>query len=179
MMPIFPESGLQPPSPWVVKWATYIAGGGHVLDLAAGSGRHTQFLAELGFEIEAVDKDVSALSKLALLPNVRIREHDLERSGWPYRPDEFSGIVVTNYLHRPLFPSLINALAPGGLLIYETFALGNEVLGKPSNPNFLLLPGELLEAVRGRLRVLGYEDVFQSKPKPAMVQRICAVRPVD
>ena len=163
----------------MVKWAAHIADGGHVLDLAAGSGRHTQFLAESGFEVEAVDRDISALSKLALLPNVHIREQDLECTEWPYRPDEFSGIVVTNYLHRPLFPDLINALAPSGLLIYETFALGNEVLGKPSNPNFLLLPGELLEAVRGRLRVLGYEDIFQSKPKPAMVQRICAIRPSD
>ena len=107
---------------------------------------------------------------------VRLLQADLEGAAWPYAGSLFAGIVVTNYLHRPLLPILVESLAPGGILIYETFALGNERFGKPSKPAFLLKPGDLLEAVRGKLRVLGYEDGYQEVPKPAMVQRICALR---
>lgn len=164
-------------SAWVVKWVSMIPHGGRALDLAAGSGRHTKLLAESGYTVEAVDRDISGLAEFAALPSVNINEYDLELGAWPYAKGCFSGIVVTNYLHRPLFPELINALAPGGILIYETFAMGNEVYGRPSNPDFLLRPGELLDVVRGQLRVLAFEDIYMSEPKPAMVQRICAMRP--
>jgi len=148
-----------------------------VLDLACGSGRHTRYLASLNHPVEGVDIDASPLAELARIPGVSVRSADLEHGPWPYGEAEFAGIVVANYLHRPSFAKLLRALAPGGVLIYETFALGNERFGRPSNPNFLLLPGELLEAVRGELRVIAYEDVLVSQPKPAALQRICAVRP--
>lgn len=151
--------------------------GGRVLDLAAGSGRHTKLLAESGYSVEAVDRDISKLARLALLPTVSIYEWDLEVGVWPYSNEHFAGIVVTNYLQRPIFPELMKALVPGGVLIYETFALGNEAYGRPANPDFLLRPGELLDVVHGQLRVLAFEDVYTAEPKPAMVQRICAMRP--
>ena len=149
-----------------------------MLDLAAGSGRHTRLLAESGYKVEAVDRDISGLAEFSATPAVNTLEYDLEHGVWPYSDRRFSGIVVTNYLYRPLFPDLVNALEPGGVLIYETFALGNEVYGRPSNPDFLLRPGELLDVVRGQLRVLAFEDIYTAEPKPAMVQRICAMRPV-
>jgi SAM-dependent methyltransferase len=162
------------PSEWVRRWAALIAPGGRVLDVAAGSGRHARMLAELGHRVEAVDRDAPALLALANLPGIETRVADLEAGAWPYAGESFAGVVVTNYLHRPLLPALVAALAPGGILIYETFAAGNERFGRPSNPDFLLRPGELLEAVRGRLRVIAYEDLEVAAPKPAMVQRICA-----
>ena len=109
-------------------------------------------------------------------PNVAVLEADLEAGPWPYAGRRFDGVVVTNYLHRPLLPALVESLERGGLLVYETFATGNERFGKPSNPAFLLRPGELLEAVHGRLRVLAYEDLVVEEPRPAAVQRICARR---
>jgi len=165
------------PSAWVQQWAGRIPAGGRVLDLACGAGRHTRYLASLNHPVEGVDIDASALAELARISGVSVRTADLEQGPWPYGEAEFAGIVVTNYLYRPSFAKLLRVLAPGGVLIYETFALGNERFGRPSNPNFLLLPGELLEAVRGKLRVIAYEDVLVSQPKPAAVQRICAVRP--
>jgi SAM-dependent methyltransferase len=168
---------LEMPSPWVCRFAPLIAAGGRVLDLACGNGRHARHLAERGFEVEAVDRDAEAVSRLAGIPGVRPRAADLEGEPWPYGSERFAGIVVTNYLHRPLMPRLLAALAPAGVLIYETFAAGNERYGRPRNPDFLLQPGELLETVRGRLRVVAYEDLYVDAPKPAMVQRICAVNP--
>ncbi len=164
------------PSEWVRRWAALIAPGGRVLDLAAGSGRHARLLAALGHRVEAVDRDALALHALEGAPGIVTRVADLEAGAWPYAGESFSGVVVANYLHRPLLPALVAALAPGGVLIYETFAAGNERFGRPSNPDFLLRPGELLEAVRGRLRVIAYEDLEVEAPKPAMVQRICARR---
>lgn len=171
------EPDLEPlaPSPWVVRWAPLIRDGGRVLDLACGRGRHTRLLAQLGYRVVAVDRDASALGEIGALTGVSAVQADLEHGPWPYGPAEFDGIVVTNYLHSPLFPHLIAALRPGGVLIYETFASGNEAFGRPRNPAFLLQPGELLERVRGRLRVVSYEDIFLTDPRPALVQRICAV----
>lgn len=163
-----------PPSPWVRQWATEIRPGGAVLDLACGSGRHARLLARAGFEVEAVDRDIALFADPP--PGVTLRQADLEAAPWPYAGRRFDGIVVTNYLHRPLLPRLVEALEPGGLLVYETFARGNERFGKPSNPAFLLEPGELLEAVRGRLRVLAYEDRVVSEPRPAAIQRLAARR---
>jgi len=162
------------PSPWVRRWAAQVRPGGSILDVAAGGGRHASFLARMGFEVEAVDRDLSAFVDPP--PGVRLLEADLEKGAWPYGGRAFDAIVVTNYLHRPLLPLLVGSLEPGGMLIYETFAQGNERFGKPSNPAFLLAPGELLEAVRGRLRVLGYEDLTVAEPRPAAVQRLAARR---
>lgn len=159
-----------PPSSWVVRWAGTIPAGGRVLDLAAGGGRHSAYLSSLGYQVEAVDRDVFALRSIA---GITICEADLEAGSWPYAGQRFSGIVVTNYLHRPLFSLLIEALAPGGVLIYETFMAGNERYGRPSNPDFLLKPNELLEATAG-LDVLAFEQGYVADPTPVMMQRICA-----
>jgi SAM-dependent methyltransferase len=163
-------------SPWVRRWAGRIPAASEVLDLACGSGRHSRYLAGLGHRILAVDRDVDALAGLAAVDGVDPRFADLETGTWPLGERRFGGIVVTNYLHRPLFPHLVDALAGGGVLIYETFAAGNERFGRPSNPDFLLRPGELLERVAGKTRVVAYEDLQVDEPGPAMVQRICAVR---
>lgn len=167
---------LQTPSAWVVRWSGLVPAGGRVLDIACGSGRHARFFAARWHPVEAVDRDPAKLEPLARVPGISTLCADLEKGPWPYAGQLFSGIVVTNYLHRPLFPHLLAALAKGGVLIYETFAAGNERYGRPSNPAFLLKPGELLEAVRGRLRVIAFEELDVSEPRPAAVQRICAIR---
>jgi SAM-dependent methyltransferase len=167
---------LTTPSVWVVRWADRVPAGGRVLDLACGNGRHSRFFAARGHPVEAVDRDPAKLAALAGIPGISTRCADLEAREWPYPGDQFAGIVVVNYLYRPLFPHLLAALATGGVLIYETFAAGNERYGRPSNPAFLLAPGELLDVVHGRLRVIAYEDLHVSEPRPAMVQRICATK---
>jgi SAM-dependent methyltransferase len=161
------------PSEWVARWAPRISAGARVLDVASGRGRHARWLAARGHPVDALDRDADALGALAGIAGVTTYCADIEAGAWPCEPGVYGGVVVTNYLHRPLFPALLAALAPGGVLIYETFAAGNERYGRPSNPAFLLRPGELLEVVRGRLRVIAYEDV--KDPRPALVQRICAV----
>ncbi|MGF6665868.1 SAM-dependent methyltransferase [Paraburkholderia atlantica] len=169
--------GLGEPSRWVRHWAHLIAPGGAVLDVASGAGRHARFFASLGHPVTAIDRDAAALGLLGDAPLVTPVAADLEGAPWPL-PGEavFAAVVVTNYLHRPLFPQLLRALAPGGVLVYETFAQGNESVGKPANPAFLLAPGELLDIVRGHLRVIAFQDGFLAEPRPAYVQRICAVR---
>jgi SAM-dependent methyltransferase len=162
------------PSPWVQRWAASIRPGGAVLDVAAGAGRHARLLARMGFEVDAVDRDASLFVDAPA--EVRLLEADIEAGPWPYSGRRFDGIVVTNYLHRPLLPVLVDSLEPGGVLVYETFARGHEKYGKPSNPAFLLAPGELLEAVRGKLRVLAFEDLVVDDPRPAAVQRLAARR---
>jgi len=166
------------PSTWVHRFAPGIHAGGPVLDLACGGGRHTRLLLARGHPVTAVDRDISGLEDIADARLTRI-EADLEDGGpWPLADKQFAGVVVANYLHRPLFDSILAALQPSGMLIYETFARGNERFGKPSNPKFLLKPGELLAiAASARLRVLAYEDLEISEPRPACVQRICAVAP--
>jgi SAM-dependent methyltransferase len=164
-----------PPSPWIVRFADLIPRGAAVLDLAAGDGRHTLFLLERGHPVVALDRKTGALATLAR-PGLEILTADLEDgSPWPLPERRFGGVVVTNYLHRPLMPTIVAAVAPGGALLYETFAAGNEKFGKPSRPEFLLQPGELLETVRGRLRVVAYEDVELTVPKPSKVQRVAAI----
>ena len=166
------------PSSWIVRWSHLIAAGGPVLDVAAGGGRHAGWLAARGHPVVALERDPVALGLLGAIPGVEAVAADLEDgSPWPLPDDRrFAAVVVTNYLHRPLLPRLLAALAPGGVFLYETFAGGNETVGKPSNPAFLLAHGELFDAVRGSLRVVAFEDGFTANPRPAFVQRICAVR---
>lgn len=160
------------PSSWVTTWAGLVAPETTVLDIAAGKGRHTQFFADRGHRVTALDRDVSAL---APSDTIEVIQADLEDgSPWPLAGRRFGAIVVTNYLHRPLFPTLFEALQPGGILLYETFMEGNERFGKPDRPDFLLKDGELLELVRGRFSVTAYEARMISQPKMAMVQRIAA-----
>lgn len=160
------------PSSWIATWAGLVPPGATVLDLAAGNGRHTVFFAARGHRVTAVDRDVSSL---VASDTVEVVAADLEDgSAWPLSGRRFGAIVVTNYLHRPLFPSLFAALQPGGILLYETFMEGNERFGKPSRPEFLLKDGELLDLVRGRFSVTAYEARMISQPKMAMVQRIAA-----
>lgn len=161
------------PSAWVRRFLPLIRTGGRVLDLAAGAGRHLRLLRDAGFSVCAADRDVSALLAFAD-PLCEVRQIDLETgAAWPLGHG-WDGIIVTNYLHRPLFPGIESALAPVGALIYETFAIGNERLGRPRNPDFLLRPGELLAAFP-RLTVVAFEQGEVTSPRPAVVQRIAAV----
>jgi SAM-dependent methyltransferase len=158
------------PSAWVERFVNLVRPGGSVLDLAAGGGRHSRLFLGRGHAVLAVDRDVTNLMPA---PGLEILQADLEDAPWPLGARQFDGIVVTNYLHRPLLPLLVAAVAPGGALIYETFAVGNERFGRPRNPDFLLKPGELLEAVRGHLTVRAYEHC---EVPGAVIQRIAAVR---
>lgn len=154
------------PSPWVVRWAPLVTRGA-VLDVASGAGRHARLFAQRNLPVVAVDRDAQSI------PGVQFVKADLEDgSPWPFAGQRFGGIVVTNYLHRPLMPILRDTLAGGGVLIYETFMAGNERYGKPSNPNFLLKPGELLEAFSA-LTVIAFEQGTTGK---AVMQRICVIR---
>ena len=162
-----------PASTWVRRFVPLIRRGGRVLDLAAGSGRHTRLLLESGFTVCAVDRDISALLPLAG-SGCEVRQVDLEAGDSPPLDTGYDAIVVTNYLHRPLLPAIAQALAAGGVLIYETFARGNERFGRPHNPDFLLCPGELLEAF-AMLTVVAFEQGEISVPRPAVIQRITAI----
>lgn len=163
------------PSDWVQRWAPLVPAGGSVLDVACGGGRHALFFATHGHPVAAVDRDPEAITALAAHSGIAALCADIEKGPWPYPGQQFAAVVVTNYLHRPLFPALLAALAPGGLLIYETFGVGNEAYGKPANPEFLLRPRELLEVIGPESHVLGYENGFVVSPKPALIQRICAI----
>ncbi len=166
-----------PPSPWVVRHLAHIAQSGLVLDLACGSGRHARLLASRGYQVLAVDRNAQALAGSAGLAGIKTAELDQEGEEWPLAGQQFAGIVVTNYLWRPHLPDLLALLVPGGVLIYETFMLGNEAFGKPSNPEFLLRPGELREVVAALgWRELAFAEGYVASPKPAMCQSICAVR---
>jgi SAM-dependent methyltransferase len=164
------------PSPWIERFAGLVPPGGVVLDVACGRGRHTRLFASRGHPVVAIDRDASAVARLATLPGVHAVVADLEGNRLPseLHGRRYAAVVVTNYLHRPLLPVLVASVAEGGALLYETFAAGHERFGRPSNPAFLLAPGELLDAVRGQLRVVAYEDLVT--PRPAAVQRIAAVR---
>ncbi|MCH2218948.1 MAG: methyltransferase domain-containing protein [Dechloromonas sp.] len=166
-----------PPSSWVLRHGERIPAGGTVLDLACGSGRHARWLAAKGYAVHAVDRDAAAIAGLNGCAGVETSRLDLEGDAWPLSGRRYAGIVVTNYLWRARLNDLLAMLAPGGVLIYETFMLGNAAYGKPSNPDFLLRPGELREiAAAAGLREVAFEEGYVDSPKPAMRQAICAVR---
>ena len=167
--------GSQDPSAWIRRWSHLVPAGAPVLDLACGQGRHMRWFAGRGHAVTGVDRDPEAIAAVA--PLGRALQADIENGPWPLPGATFGAVVVTNYLWRPLWPAILASLAPGGVLLYETFAEGNEEVGKPSRPDFLLRHGELLEACRP-LHVVAYEDGFLAEP-PRFVQRIAAVRPVS
>jgi SAM-dependent methyltransferase len=165
--------GTGAPSPWLLRWAHLLQAGSTALDLACGSGRHVRWLAAAGLSVTAVDRDAEAVAPLR--DNAEAIVADIESGPWPLGERQFDLVLVTNYLWRPLWPWVLGAVRPGGLLLYETFARGNETVGRPSRPDFLLDPGELLAVCSG-WRVLGYEDGYLDAP-PRFVQRIVAQRP--
>jgi SAM-dependent methyltransferase len=165
------------PSPWVLRFADRVPAGGLAADLACGGGRHGRLFLTRGHPVFFADRDVSGVSDLARVPGAEIMEADFEAGAWHLEGRRFAGVVVTNYLWRPILPRIVALVAPGGLLIYETFAQGNEAYGRPRNPDFLLRPGELMEAVRGQLEVLAYEQDTVRRPSgPAVIQHIAALR---
>lgn len=166
----------EPPSSWVLRHAPLIRGGGRVLDLACGSGRHARWLAEQGWQVEAVDRDEIAIAALQGIHGVHAFSADLETGHWPFSDGGFDGIVVCRYLHRPLLSLLTQALAENGVLIYETFMQGNERFGRPQNPAFLLRSDELYEAYGKTLSVVAFEQGIIEIPRPMMIQRLCAIR---
>jgi SAM-dependent methyltransferase len=168
------RDSIDPPSQWVQRYAGAVVAGGRVLDVACGAGRHARFFAGLGHPVDAVDLDLGAM--IGLPPGIHVFEADLENGPWPFAGSRFAAVVVTNYLHRPLVPALLAAVMPGGMLLYETFAVGNERYGRPIRPAFLLNPGELLDWTRADFEVVAYENDYLALPRPAMVQRIAARR---
>ena len=168
-----------PTSPWIVRWSHLLQPGCAVLDVACGSGRHMRWFAGRGHNVWGLDKDTSQAAALGL--DVHLVQADIENHPWPLlasdAPQQFGAVIVTNYLWRPLMPTLANSLLPGGVLLYETFASGNETVGKPSRPDFLLQPGELL-ACFANLHIVGYECGALDNPR-RYVQRIAAVRTMD
>ena len=168
------------PSPWVVRFAALIPQSGEILDLACGGGRHSRLALGLGYRVVAADCNILGLEDLRKQKSLEIVEIDLETAN-PFVPGGilhgriFTGIIVTNYLHRLILSNLIGALADDGVLIYETFSGGNERYGHPRNPDYLLRPGELLETARKRLQVIAYENGLIQEPRMAVVQRLCAV----
>jgi SAM-dependent methyltransferase len=159
------------PSDWVVRWSKLLRPKATVLDVACGSGRHVRYLAGLGHQITGVDRDALALSGLASVSETILA--DIENGPWPLAGRQFDAVVVTNYLWRAVWPQILACLAPGGVLIYETFAVGNESVGKPSRPDFLLQKGELLQRCAD-MRVVAFEEGFLPSPE-RFVQRIAAV----
>jgi SAM-dependent methyltransferase len=164
------------PSRWVTRFASSVRSGAAVLDLACGGGRHTRLFLDLGHPVTAVDLDLGGLEDLRGHPQLERIQADLEHGPWPLPGRRFGAVVVTNYLWRPLFPSILDAVDDGGVLLYDTFARGNEAYGRPTNADFLLEPGELIDVARGRLRIVAYEHGYLERPRPSIRQRLCAVR---
>ena len=167
------------PSPWIVRFAHLVPAGARVLDLAAGRGRHARYFAARGAQVLAVDRDAASLATLAAVAGVTTRTLDLEGSAWPLPGERFDAVVVTNYLHRAQFAALRAALADDGTLLYETFAMGNEAYGRPTNPDHLLCEGELLTLAGlppAPMRIVAFEQgLVANGTRPAVVQRLAAV----
>jgi SAM-dependent methyltransferase len=171
-----PGTPVLEPSAWVRRFTHLIPPGSELLDVACGHGRHTRLARSLGLRVTAVDLDTRGVADLASDAGVRVVTCDLESGPWPFAADAFGAIIVANYLHRPHFPHLAASLAPDGVLLFDTFATGNERYGRPRNPQFLLAPGELLTAFGGLLQVVAYESGYEAHPRPAIRQRLCAIR---
>ncbi len=167
------------PSPWIERFGASVPQPGPVLDVACGGGRHTRWFAARGYDVVAIDRDLTGVADLVGDARIELVEADLEDgSAFPVSARAFAAVVVTNYLWRPILDAIADAVAPGGCLLYETFAFGNERLGRPTNPDFLLRRNELLElALRHALTVVAYEDLEVDTPRPAVVQRLAATRP--
>ena len=174
--PLVAHAPVAHPSRWIERFAPLVRAGARVLDVACGHGRHTRLFAARGCHVVAVDRDAAALAALAGEPRIETRALDLEAAGPVLGDERFDAIVVVNYLHRPLFPELLAVLAEDGVLLYETFARGNEAYGRPANPDFLLGPGELLQAIAGTLVPVAFEQGHVAAlDRDAVVQRIVAV----
>jgi SAM-dependent methyltransferase len=159
-------------SPWIRRWSHLVPDGARVLDVACGAGRHVRWFAQRGCRVTALDRNAAVLAGLSDVARVVVA--DIEAGPWPLAGETFDAVVVTNYLWRPLLPTLAASVAPGGVWLYETFAAGQGTIGRPSNPDFLLRPGELQDVAAG-LRVVAYEDGFAAEP-PRFVQRLAALR---
>ena len=164
------------PSEWIMRFAARLSPRAEVLDLACGSGRHARALAAQGCQVDAVDVDPTCAEYLTGVAGVHFRALDLESGPWPFEPDRYDAIVVANYLYRPRLTQLAQSLRDGGALIYETFAAGNEQFGRPRNPDFLLVPFELAARFSPLMHVLAFEDGVVERPKPARIQRLCAIK---
>jgi len=165
------------PSAWIERFAYLVKDGARVLDVAAGRGRHARLFAARGARVIAVDRDADALASLRGVAGVETIVADIEAGSWPFSGESFDAIVVTNYLHRPLFAPIVAAVAAGGVLLYETFSAGHEALGRPTNPAFLLWENELLDVARGHLSIVAFEQGRRDGDRPAIVQRLAAIRP--
>lgn len=166
--------GTEAPSDWIRRWSHLVPAGGTVLDVACGAGRHLRWFAGRGHPVTGVDRDPAAVDSARAWGEAVAA--DIEGGPWPLAGRRFDAVVVTNYLWRPLWPALLDSVAPGGVLLYETFAAGNETVGRPARPEFLLQTGELLRVCDG-LRIVAYEDGF-TEPPARFVQRVAAVREV-
>jgi SAM-dependent methyltransferase len=170
---------LTAPSPWIMRWTDLVPHGGQVLDVACGTGRHLNWLTQHPRLLSVTGVDLNIAGALKVAPNARLLQADIENGPWPLvledgEPEQFDAVIVTNYLWRPLIPTLLRSLRPGGVLLYETFAIGHETVGRPSRTDFLLRPGELLELCAS-LQIVAYENGFLRSPE-RFVQRIAAVR---
>jgi SAM-dependent methyltransferase len=171
------HAGFQEPSPWIVRWADLAPVGAPVLDLACGGGRHGRLFLERGHAVTFLDRDISAVSDLEDRADATCMQVDLETGApFPLTGQQFGAVIVTCYLHRPILPAILEAVAPRGILLYETFARGNEAYGHPAREAYLLEEGELLNAVQGTFTVRAYEHGYNDEPKPGIRQRICAIR---
>ena len=164
--------GTEAPSDWVRRWSTLAPPGSTALDVACGAGRHLRWMHQHGHPTVGVDRSADAVAACAAWGEIHCA--DIEDGPWPFAGRQFGAVIVTNYLWRPLLPLLVDSVAPGGVLIYETFASGNETVGRPARADFLLQPGEML-AASATLRTVAYEDGFVDAPA-RFVQRIAAVR---
>jgi len=144
-----------------------------VLDVACGGGRHGRLFLEGGHPVCFLDRDLSGVEDLRSTAGAELLQADIEADPWPLADRSFDAVVVTNYLWRPLFPQLLSSLKPNALLIYETFMIGNERFGKPSNPDFLLKRDELFDLCRAACDIHAFE---QGEGANAVRQRICAVK---
>jgi SAM-dependent methyltransferase len=165
------------PVAWVKRFGGLVPAGGEVLDVACGRGRHGRFFHGLGHPVVMLDRDITRVTDMASFERVEIVAQDLEAGRpWPLDGRRFAGVIVVNYLHRPILPHIVASVAEGGVLIYETFSVGQETLGRPSNPDYLLHREELLIRVRPELRVVAFEDMEETFPEPAFRQRVVAVK---